>query len=407
MRYLFLHQNFPGQFLHFVRHLVASKRNEVVFLSEPNANTIPGVRKVVYRLARPPAPDTHRTVQELEAAMLRAEAVARTAGSVKALGFSPDIIIGHHGWGELLNIRDVFPDVPLLGYYEYFYRLHGSDVDFDPEFPTDPADHPRIRAKNAINLLALQLGGHGQSPTEWQRSTYPDWAQQGIDILAEGVDLDLCRPRPAPRRSAETIGGVKIGLNEKLVTYVARDLEPYRGFHIMMRSLPDLLQGRSDVRVLVVGGDGVSYGARPAQGSWREVMLAELGSRIDPDRVHFVGRLRYPDYVRLLQRSDAHIYLTYPFVASWSLREALAVGCAVVGSDTAPVREFITDRRNGRLAPFLDPQAVARTVLEVLEDVKLAKRIRAGARKYAEAHLAMPDYLANYDALVGRMTGRR
>lgn len=406
MKYLFVHQNFPGQFLHIAHRLGASRDNDVVFITEPNANLLPGVRKVPYARPRPAYAETHPIARDLDAAGRRAQAVAETGHRLKGLGFTPDIIIGHHGWGELLNLPDVWPGVPLLGYMEFFYRLDGSDVGFDPEFPTDPADYPRIRAKNAVNLLALESGGHGQTPTHWQMSTYPAWARERITLLPEGVNLDVCKPDPAARRKALTVGKARIGPKEKLVTFVARDLEPYRGFHVMMRAIPHLLSARKDVRVVLVGGDGVSYGAPAPEGTWRERMLRELGAAIDPDRVVFPGRIPYAAYLRLLQRSDAHVYLSYPFVASWSLREALAVGCVVVGSDTPPVREFVEDGRNGRLVPFFDARGVAKRVLEVLEDRRLAQDLRASARAYAETHLRMADYLAQYEALIGRLTGR-
>ncbi|MEO9189800.1 MAG: glycosyl transferase, partial [Acetobacteraceae bacterium] len=174
MRLLFVHQNFPGQYLHLVRHLVASGRHEIVFITEPNANQIPGVRKVPYRAPRPAPPGTvHDAARDFDIAMRRAEAVGATARNLRHLGFIPDIILGHHGWGELLNLPDVWPDAPILGYLEFFYRLHGADVNFDPEFPMRPEEFAKVRAKNAVNLLALELEKHGQTPTAWQLSTYP------------------------------------------------------------------------------------------------------------------------------------------------------------------------------------------------------------------------------------------
>jgi glycosyltransferase involved in cell wall biosynthesis len=232
----------------------------------------------------------------------------------------------------LLNLCDVWPDVPILGYFEFFYRIDGTDVGFDPEFPTPVTDYARIRAKNAVNLLALSLGQHGQTPTRWQHSTYPQWSQRLITLLPEGAKLDVCKPNPRARRRSLTIGDMTIKPTDKLVTYVSRDLEPYRGFHTMMRAVPHLLRARKDIRVVMVGADGISYGTPPAKGNWRETMLAELGDSIDPDRVAFPGRIEYKTYVAMLQRSDVHVYLSYPFVASWSLREALATGCFVVGT---------------------------------------------------------------------------
>lgn len=405
MRYLFVHQNFPGQFLHLVRHLRAQGGHDIVFVSEPNENAIPGVRKVTYQLSRGASPATHPDAREFEQASLRAEAVAAVAVQLKRLGFTPDIIIGHHGWGELLNIRDVFPNVPLLGYYEFFYHTHDCDVDYDPEFPADPTGYARIRAKNTVNLLALNNGGHGQTPTLFQRSTYPAWAHPGITVLQEGVDLQGCAPNPALRRQAVRIGDITVGPNEKLLTYVARNLEPYRGFHVMMRALPALLRARPDLRVVMVGGEDVSYGARLSEGSWKQYFLTQLAGTIDPDRVHFPGKVDYGVYRALLQRSDAHVYLTYPFVASWSLREALATGCTVIGSDTGPVTEFVTHDENGLITPGLDPQALAQTILRVLEDRPLAERLGAAARARAEKTLRMDSYISAYQGLISALVG--
>ena len=309
---------------------------------------------------------------------------------------------------ELVAILDrLWPGVPVLGYHEFFYHLDDYDVGFDPEFPNPVENFARIRAKNAVNLLALNNPGHGQTPTAFQLGSYPAWARERISLLPEGVDTEKCSPAPAIARRVFKLGDVAVAPREKLVTYVARDLEPYRGFHIMMRAIPRLLAERPDLRVVMVGGDGVSYGARLANDTWRDFMLRELGSRFDPSRCHFVGKLPYDDYRRLLQRSDAHVYLTYPFVLSWSLREALSCGCAVVASDTEPVREFIRHRRQGLLTPFHDPAKLADRILELLEDRDLAGRLRENARRLAEKTLTMDRYLAAYDKLIDDVIERR
>jgi glycosyltransferase involved in cell wall biosynthesis len=405
MKYLFVHQNFPAQYLHLLRHLAAQKKHDLLFITESTRNQLSGVRKVLRPAPKPPSNETHAFAREFDIAMNRAEGVAVAASSLKTMGFKPDIIVGHHGWGELLHVNDVWPDVKLLGYQEFYYNREGFDVGFDPEFPPSPDMTARIRAKNAINLLSLANPGHGQTPTAFQHSTYPDWAQSRISVLPEGVNLDICRPDPEIRQRVVTLGGYKVRPADRLVTYVVRDLEPYRGFHIMMRALPRLLEARPDVRVILVGGDGVSYGARLPNGTWRQRMLDEVGGRLDMSRVHFTGRVTYETYVKMLQRSDAHVYLTYPFVASWSLREALATGCALVASDTAPVHEFVRHRKNGLLAPFLEPDMVADRVLELLEDTALARRVRKAARAWAEANLDMADYIASYEALIAETIG--
>ncbi|HQT38507.1 MAG TPA: glycosyltransferase [Acidocella sp.] len=412
MKFLFVHQNFPGQYLHIVRNLLADNEanpgtHEIVFMTEPNLNVLAGVRKVTY--AKPPLlqAGVHRDAAEFDVAMRRAEACATGARQIKKLGFVPDIIIGHHGWGEMLNLGDVFPGVPLLGYFEFYYQPEDADVNFDPEFPMARERFAGVRAKNAVNLQALALEQHGQVPTRWQKSTYPEWAKPSIHLLEEGVDLDVCKPIAARAKKSLSVRGLNVTAQNKLITYVARNLEPYRGFHTFMRALPKILAARPDAVVSVVGGDEISYGAPPPKGNWREVMLAELGSKIDLTRVHFLGKIPYDQHLALLKRSDAHIYLSYPFVASWSLREALACGCLVIGADTATVTEFVKHRKNGLVVPTLDHDAIAETTLMALASPKLTAPLRLGAREFAEKHLDLQVYLARYRALIEKVAGKR
>jgi glycosyltransferase involved in cell wall biosynthesis len=408
LRFLFVHQNFPGQYVHIVRHLTRDL-HDVVFLSEPNANEVPDVRKIAYVSQRASDERIHEHAREFEIAMRRAEAAATAARQIKALGFTPDIIIGHHGWGELLNMQDVFPQTPLLGYFEFFYNLAGQDVDFDPEFPFPEHRLPMVRAKNAVNLAALSLpGAHGQTPTEWQLGTYPAWSRDRMTLLREGVDLAACSPA-APRASRRFTlpDGFTLEPKHKLVTYMSRNLEPYRGFHIFMRALPALQAARPDLHVSIIGNDQPGYGALPADGStWHDTILREMRGRLDLERIHFLGQVPYDTHIALLRRTDAHVYFTYPFVASWSLREAMAVGAPLIGSDTQPVREFITHEQTGLLSPFLEPDRLADSVLRLLEDARLSQTLRANARRFAEARLDRDAYLANYSALIERLTGQ-
>ncbi len=405
MKYLFVHQNFPGQYLHIVRHLQANPNNDVVFITEANANVIQGVRRVIYDLGRKVRPDIHPNARDHELAGHRADKVADAARQLKNLGYTPDIIIGHHGWGEMLHLVDIWPDVPMLGYFEFYYHTVGYDVDFDPEFPMVKNFQPGVRALNTLNHLALALDQHGQSPTLFQRNAYPAWSHEKIKLLPEGVRLDLCKPNPNAGKQRFSIGEFHIEPQDKLITYVARNLEPYRGFHVVMRALPEILRTRPDAKVVMLGGDDVSYGARLANKTWKTYFTDQLKGQYDESRVLMPGQIDYDTYVKLLQRSDVHIYLTYPFVASWSLREALACGCAVVGADVEPVMEFITDGKNGLLTPTLDPKRLAERVLDLLEHPRLSARIRKGARRYAETHLSMEAYLAAYDARIAEIVG--
>ncbi len=405
MRYLFIHQNFPGQYLHIVRHLAADPRNDVVFASEMSDGNIPGVRRINYSFGRKPRQDLHACVRDWEAAVKRAERVEALVRKLVPLGFKPDIIIGHHGWGELLNLPDIWPDVPILGYFEFYYHTAGYDVNFDPEYPMGPNFEPAVRAMNTINHAAIALGQHGQSPTRFQLGAYPEWARTRIELLPEGARLDQCKPDPTIRRDMLEIDGMQIAPSDKLITYVARNLEPYRGFHVMMRALPRLLAARPDLKVVMVGGNDVSYGAKLDGTTWKDYFTRQLPTGTDLERVRMPGQVPYDTYLKLLQRSDAHVYLTYPFVASWSLREALASGCVVVGADVAAVQEFVTDGRNGRLVRPLDPVHVTETVLELLEDEPQAKRLRHGARRYAEQNLDMRIHIAAFEARIAELVG--
>ncbi len=406
MRYLFVHQNFPGQYLHIVRHLLKDRDNDVVFISQPNANHMSGVRRVSYQLPKTDQDSIHPNVRDYELSARRAGLVAATAANLKQLGFVPDIIIGHHGWGELLNLADLWPGVPMLGYFEFYYRLNGQDVNFDPEFPVGAERYPRIRAMNLVNLHALSLEQHGQTPTQWQRTRYPAWTHDQIRLLPEGARLEICKPDPAARKAPFSIGDFHVGPRDKLITYVSRNLEPYRGLHVMMRALP-ALTARKDVKIIMIGGDEVSYGAHLATGTWREHYVAQMAGKYDASRVLMPGQISYETYVRMLQRSDVHVYLTYPFVASWSLREALACGCAVVAADVEPVAEFVQHDRTGLLVPPLDSAAVATQVLELLEKPALDRRLRLAARRYAEESLDMNAHIAAFEARIEELTGRK
>ena len=342
---------------------------------------------------------THANARDFDAAMRCAVAVAEVATGLHAAGFIPDLIIGHEGWGEMINLADIWPDTPQLRFREYFYHLRGADVGFDPAFPLHPDQLGAIRAKNAATLLSLIEGHPGVSPTAWQRGLYPPWAQPDISVVPDGVDLTLCRPDPDAASRPFELGALRIAPGTSLVTFVARNLEPYRGFHILAAALPALL-ARPDVQVICVGGDGISYGLPPPTGTWRTRLMSELGNRIDPARVHFPGPLSYADHVRVLQRSDIHTYLSYPFIASWSLREALACGCAVLAGDTAPVQEFISDGENGVLVPPLDPAAVATGVLALLDDTPRRQALRHAARSRAEATLSLAGHLAAWQTVI-------
>jgi glycosyltransferase involved in cell wall biosynthesis len=306
-------------------------------------------------------------------------------------GFSPDLIVAHPGWGEALFLKDVCPKTPLLNYCEFFYHGRGADVGFDPDTPASLDAICRARARNAHLLLSLAECDRGISPTHWQRSTHPGEYQGKIEVIFDGIDTLTVRPDPAA--SFMLPDGRKLTRADNVVTYIARNLEPYRGFPSFMRAVPRILAEATDAQIVIVGGDEVSYGRSAPEGkSWREVMLAEVGP-LDPARVHFLPRIPYPRYLSLLSVSTAHVYLTVPFVLSWSCFEAMASGCLVIGSRTPPVQEVIRDGHNGLLVDFLDPAGIARQVIDAIRSRENLSELRDRARATIEVTYALSQCL--------------
>jgi glycosyltransferase involved in cell wall biosynthesis len=407
MKALFVHQNFPGQYLHLARHLGAQGEHQAVFITQRQDAELPGVRKIVYKPRRTITPQVHHYLRESEAAVLNAQEVARVALDLRKTGFIPDVILGHNGWGEIWYLKDIFPEAPLIGYFEFFYRMTGADVGFDPAEPVTADTAPRLRTKNLGNLLALDTADLGQCPTEWQKSVYPKRYHPTLNVIHEGVDSNIARPDAAARLIIAD-SKVEFSAGDEIVTYVARNLEPYRGFPSFMRSLPKVLAARPNARVLIVGGDDVSYGARLPQGeTYKKKMLAELGDSLDLSRVHFLGKIPYNAFIKVLQVSRVHVYLTYPFVLSWSMLEAMSAGCLIVGSRTQPVQEVIHHGGNGLLVDFFSPDEIAERVVEALEDRRSFASLRQNARqtvldRYDLQSVCLPAHLRLLNMLVPR-----
>jgi glycosyltransferase involved in cell wall biosynthesis len=410
MNILFVHNNFPAQYRHLVRALLRDPHVQVAAVGASNARAVKGAKLSKYHVVDTDVSGTHPFARRFDLECRRAEQVLYSLSSLTAQGFVPDVILAHPGWGETLPLRTLFPRARILLYCEFFYGAAGRDVGFDPEFPASGLDgHVALHLKNAATLLALTESDCGVAPTRWQRSTYPSEFRSKIRVIHEGVDVDTVKPMPGAVLRLPS--GREFRRSDEVVTFVARNLEPMRGYHIFMRALPQIMARRPGAQIVIIGGDGVSYGAPPPpQTTWKDLFLGEVAEAIDMRRVHFSGQLTYNDYLRALQVSSAHVYLTYPFVLSWSFIEAMSAGCLVIGSDNEPVKEVL-DGNNGLLVPFFDRDALADQVVEALEHPQRFEAMRAQARrsvleKYDLTRVCLPQMMALVHGTAGRQSKR-
>jgi glycosyltransferase involved in cell wall biosynthesis len=377
---LFIHQNFPGQFVHVAAEL-ARLGHEVVALGI-TGRALPSVHFVRYTPHAKTPTTAEIYAKDFESKVVRGNACALAMEQLKTNGFTPDTIVVHPGWGEALFCKDVWPGARLIVFAEFYYSAEGADFNFDPEFARDLLiDRMRLRVKNSVHLHAFHDADAIYSPTHWQRSQIPSEYQFKTQVIFDGIDTQRVKPDPNAVVHLKR-ENVRLAPGNEVITFVNRNLEPYRGFHIFMRALPQILRERPNARCLIVGGNDVSYGSPPRNGkNWREVMLAEVGHQLPMDRVHFLGSLAYKDYLRVLQISRCHVYLTYPFVLSWSCLEAMSAGCTVVASTTGPVQEVIHHGENGLLFDFFNVPALANQVVEVLANPDVYSNIGIQARQ--------------------------
>lgn len=385
MNVLFVHTNFPAQFRFVAQALASDGRHRVAAIGSQSSRPLHNIALQQYFIDDGGVAAVHPFARRFDRESRRAEQVLYALNALESSGFRPDVIVAHSGWGETLPLKAKFPRARLIVYCEFYYRDLGQDVHFDPEFPRLGVDGlTNLRAKNASQLLALAECDRGLSPTPWQRSTYPAEFQNKITVIHEGVDTEQVRPDPAAHFAL--VDGRVLTQRSEVITFVARNLEPMRGYHIFMRALPDILRACPNAEVVIVGGDDVSYGDRPPDGrSWKDVFRSEVSGAVDWRRVHLVGRLAYAAYLQLLQISAAHVYLTYPFVLSWSLVEAMSAGCLVIASDTAPLRDVVRHGENGVLVPFFDVRRLSEAVVDALRRPDAYTGLRAAARRRAVA----------------------
>ncbi len=384
MKILFVHQNFPGQFLYLAPELKRRGHDCLALTDFANTrdSTIPMLK---YKHEAPKLdPAATRLGRNYIQMSDRGVTVARACLQLRQQkGYVPDVIFGHSGWGETLFLKEVWPEAKLLIYAEFYYKGRGADVGFDPEFSKPSFDQVMIAQGRASHLgQALLHADAGLSPTEWQASTYPPPLRRMLDVIHDGVNTEVMIPKSDASLTLPDDRVVRHG--DEVLTFVNRNLEPYRGYHIFMRALPAVMAARPEARVLIVGGDEVSYGSAPKdQKGWKDVILNEVKDKLDMSRVHFMGKIAYEQFTALMQVSRAHAYLTYPFVLSWSMIEAMSAGAHVIGSRTAPVEEVIKDGVNGSLVDFLDVEGWSAKLIDALAKPDKYMLIRQAARETA------------------------
>ena len=386
MNILFIHQNFPGQYK-FLAPALAARGHRVEALGISERSNTGAVKYHRYQTAKKNTPNIHPWVLDFETKVIRGEYCIRAASQLAESGFTPDVICVHPGWGESLFLKELWPHAKQLHYVEYFYNSEGQDMGFDPQFPTPGLGQKcRLWTKNANNLLNLVQMDQSVSPTTWQHSSVPEVFKNKISVIHDGIDTRILNASDQAVLEAVDDQGRHVHLtrDDEVVTFVNRNLEPFRGYHIFMKALPQLMRERPHAKFIIIGGDGVSYGAAPKEGTWKQIYLDQVKADLDMSLLHFLGRVPYGTYVSAMQVSKAHIYLTYPFVLSWSLLESMAMKVPVIASSTPPVLEVIEDGVNGHLVDFFDEKALTQKVVEVLEHPERQVHIRENARKTIE-----------------------
>ncbi len=383
MEVLFVHPNFPGQFRKVAAALAREPGLHVVGVGDEKwmKDVVPleGMPVIAYPDPGEGNATSHPWARKFDAAVRRGQQVISSLAAHKEAGLEPDVIITHPGWGDAFFLRDFFPGAKVAGLFEYFYHARGADVGFDPEFPGSFDDIFRLHTLNATQLLALDSCDVGFCPTQWQRGRFPEPWQSRLGLMHEGVDTGaVC---PDDKTQLQLADGTILKAGDEVLTFVSRNLEPYRGYHMFMRALPAILAARPHCHVVIVGGDGASYGPPCRDGTYRQRYLDEVSDDVDMTRVHFTGTLPHADYVRVLQVSRLHVYLTYPFILSWSMLEAMAAGCLVLASDTQPVQEVIEDGVNGLMFPFHSPGVLAARAIDVLGSKADLSAMRRAARQ--------------------------
>jgi len=395
MRILFIHNNFPAQYRRIMEYIAKRPKLGVQMFAatlETNQQKTQVKQTIKYKPHRAPRKDIHPALVYTERAVINGQAFYGAMLASKKAGFKPDIVLSHSGWGTGMFLRDLFPDAKLLTYYEWYYHSVNSDGTFLRDKPYGPDEEMRIRLKNTPILHDLAAMDHGQSPTLFQHSKFPDIFKNNISVLHDGVDTSFFKPNHAAKVK---IGDISFSVGDELITYVARGMEEYRGFPQFMEMASMLQKRRPNLQIVILGKDRIAYGNKRSDGkTFKEAMLDQY--EFDLTRLHFLDLQPLHVFKALMQITRAHVYLTVPFVLSWSMLEAMGAGALVVGSDTEPVRELITDGENGVLVPFFEPETLTDKLCHILDNNGDYQAMRDKARKTIVDQYAIKDVVPKY-----------
>lgn len=415
MRILLVHQNFPGQYSKLLPSAVKIHGHQCIALKLNKAKQqiqkteiFPGLQLIEYPIFRGNTNGIHPWALETESKIIRGEACAAAAHQLKTEGFTPDLICAHPGWGEALFLKAIWPEVPMLCYQEFFYQSHGFDLDFDPEFQPilEWKDQARTITKNAYLHLTQEQSSWNLTPTQFQRSSFPSQWQQSISVIHDGINTQQAAPADQPI-DLKLPDGHFLRSDDSIVTFVNRYLEPYRGCHTFIRAIPEIQRLAPKAKIVIIGAtQGVSYGKPCPKGEWKDMFFEEISGQFNPDNICFAGSLPYGTFLKLLQLSSCHVYLTYPFVLSWSLMEAMSTACPIVGSATAPVQEMIQHGNNGLLVDFFKPADLAAAIAELLLNKELAQKLGCAARQTILQNYSLEQCIPQHLALMELVSTR-
>jgi len=382
---LFVHQNFPGQFKNLAPALIKEGYDVHALGYKDNIQNVdpyPGLTIHKYSIVKGSAQDIEPLAAEFETKMIRAKATADKCEELINKGLNPSLIITHPQWGETFFLKDIWPDTKILSYFEIHWRMENSDIDFDDEFKDKELSRftrRKIRPRNAFNEIIYREADQIMTPTEYQKSTAPNYLKKSINVIHDGIDTNILIPS---NKGEINIGkDIKLTKKDKIISFINRNLEPQRGYHIFMRSLPKVLSENPDAHILIIGSDNRGYGLPAPKGkTWKQVFYDEVKDKIDDSRVHFLGRVDYRSLIGIYQLTTLHVYLTYPFVLSWSLLEAMSCESLILGSNTEPVSEVIENNKNGILVDFFDIEKLSSVMNDVLKDSNKYNTLRKNAR---------------------------